>query len=246
MSRTSGTFLFMSFPFFYSESVDPNQEAVILDEETSKHVISVLRMETGEIINLTNGKGNLYATEIIYDHKKHCTVEIKSAISVPGPNRRIAIAISLLKNTGRFEWFLEKATEIGVSEIIPLICERTEKEKFRHDRMNAICISAMLQSQQCWLPVLHEPLPLNHQTIQQFNHQNKFIAHCAGGTKSPLTNQLNNQLTSSLILIGPEGDFTKEEIDLALQNDFIPVSLGETRLRSETAGIVAAALLCYM
>jgi 16S rRNA (uracil1498-N3)-methyltransferase len=111
--------------------------------------------------------------------------------------------------------------------------------------MNAICISAMLQSQQCWLPVLHEAVEFN-KAVEQLSANQKFIAHCAGGTKSALTNQLNNQLTSSLILIGPEGDFTKEEIDLALQNDFITVSLGETRLRSETAGIVAAALLCHL
>ena len=158
-------------------------------------------------------------------------------------SQKITIAISLLKNTNRFEWFLEKVTEIGVSEIIPLICERTEKEKFRHDRMNQICISAMLQSQQVWLPVLHEPLPLSNQTIKQFIHQQKFIAHCYDGYKQQLNHQTINP--SSLILIGPEGDFTKAEIELAMQNNFVPVSLGETRLRTETAGVVAAAILMH-
>jgi 16S rRNA (uracil1498-N3)-methyltransferase len=109
--------------------------------------------------------------------------------------------------------------------------------------MNAICISAMLQSQQVWLPILHEPQLFNLSTIQQFNQQKKFIAHCEDGAKTRLTNQSINQLTSSIILIGPEGDFTSSEISLALENNFHPVSLGETRLRTETAGIVAASLL---
>ena len=136
---------------------------------------------------------------------------------------------------------IEKATEIGVSEIIPLICDRTEKEKFRHDRMNAICISAMLQSQQCWLPVLHEPV-LFSKSIQEISAEGKFIAHCEDSdNKTNLSNL--KPLNHSTILIGPEGDFTQKEIDLALQNGFQPVSLGETRLRTETAGVVAAALI---
>ena len=143
------------------------------------------------------------------------------------------------------EWFLEKATEIGVSEIIPLICERTEKQNFRFDRMKGICISAMLQSQQCWLPVLHEPGKYI-EFIKYINERpdvKKFIAYCDDqAVKQNLSTF--QPLNHSTILIGPEGDFTKPEIELALQNDFTPVSLGETRLRSETAGIVAATLLC--
>src|SRR6185295_12899984 len=157
-------------------------------------------------------------------------------------SRNITIAISLLKNTNRFEWFLEKATEIGVSEIIPLICERTEKQKFRYDRMKGICISAILQSQQTWLPILNEPKQFDDIVIQQFDQQQKFIAHC---DESSVKKQLSTlqSFNSSIIFIGPEGDFTKDEIKLALENNFVPVSLGETRLRTETAGIVAASLL---
>lgn len=210
-----------------------------LDEETSRHIIQVLRMKEGEKINLTDGKGNLITTEIVDAHKKHCSVRAIGSRLIPHVSQRITIGISLLKNTGRLEWFLEKATEIGVSEIIPLICERTIKEKFRWDRMNAICISAMLQSQQCWLPKLYEP-QLFAQTINQSGYQQKFIAYCDDGTKSSLAHTQINQ--STIILIGPEGDFTKEEIEMALQNNFIPVSLGETRLRSETAGVVAAVI----
>jgi len=233
----------MSLPFFYIETYDASAKTIVLDEDTSRHVVSVLRMQEGEKINLTDGKGSLITAEIKDAHKKHCKVEV-TASSIQHPaSKKITIAISLVKNTSRFEWFLEKATEIGVNEIIPLICERTEKQKFRYDRMKGICISAMLQSQQSWLPVLHEPKQFNHQTIQQFNHQQKFIAHCIETEKQSLSNQLIRTSEHQLIIIGPEGDFTPAEINLALENNFIPVTLGETRLRTETAGIVSVTLL---
>lgn len=232
----------MSLPFFYIAEYDSSSKELVLDEDTSRHIVQVLRMKKGEKLNLTDGKGNLITAEIADAHKKHCLVSIHDSQLTTHNSQRTTIAISLLKNTSRFEWFLEKATEIGVSEITPLICERTEKQKFRYDRMKHICISAILQSRQVWLPELHEPTPFNHQTIKQFNHQQKLIAHCDEGNQQPLNNQTIQQ--STIILIGPEGDFTKAEIELALQNGFIPVSLGKTRLRSETAGVVAAALHC--
>jgi 16S rRNA (uracil1498-N3)-methyltransferase len=234
----------MAFPFFYIETFDTSSKQIVLDEETSRHAVQVLRMKEGENINLTDGKGNLITAEIIAAHKKHCEVNIQDVSYEPRAARQITIAISLLKNTNRFEWFLEKATEIGITEIIPLISERTEKQKFRFDRMKGICISAMLQSQQLWLPILNEPKQFNRLVIEQFDHQQKFIAHCEEGTKQTLSSLIT--LHSSLIAIGPEGDFTKEEIELALKNNFIPVSLGETRLRTETAGIVAATLLRHI
>jgi len=238
----------MSIPFFYIESFDAASNSIVLDEDTSRHVVQVLRMKEGEIINLTDGQGNLITAEITDAHKKHCSVQVNETSNQRQATRKITIAISLVKNTNRFEWFLEKATEIGVSEIIPLICERTEKQKFRYDRMKGICISAMLQSQQCWLPVLQEPIKFDNLSIQQFNQQQKFIAHCDEGNKhSDSQFQFtNSQFLHAIILIGPEGDFTKAEIDLALKNAFIPVSLGETRLRTETAGIVAATLLRHI
>ena len=242
-------FYLMVLPFFYITEYIPGQKKLVLNEETSRHIVQVLRMKEGEKLNLTDGKGNLINAEITEAHKKNCGVLIINSQLMPQDSRKVTIAISLLKNTNRFEWFLEKATEIGVSEIIPLICERTEKEKFRFERLQGISISAMLQSQQCWLPVLHEPVEFNS-VIKSSTSEQKFIAHCDEGTKSKLINQLtlpagrqDNKSTSSLILIGPEGDFTPEEIDLALQSKFEPVSLGETRLRTETAGVVAAALL---
>lgn len=232
----------MSRPFFYIDAYDGVQSQVVLNEETSKHVVQVLRMKIGEELNLTDGKGSLLQCQIVDDNRKQCKVVIQSKTDNPKAPKQITIAISLLKNTNRFEWFLEKATEIGVTEIIPLLCERTEKEKFRFDRLNGICISAMLQSQQTWLPVLHQPTEFKN-TVSSSMAQHKFIAHCEEGSKQTISSFRNSPITSSLILIGPEGDFTPKEIELALQSNFMPVSLGETRLRTETAGIVAATLL---
>lgn len=233
----------MTLPFFYITNFDSSHKEVELDEETSKHIVQVLRMEEGEQINLTDGKGTLITAAITNAHKKHCfTKVIDSRFTTPG-SRKIMIAISLLKNTNRFEWFLEKATEIGVSEIFPLICERTEKEKFRYERMNAICVSAMLQSQQSWLPILQEPMPFEDFIKRKFDNCQKMIAHCDEGNKEMLNNLHIVSSSNYLICIGPEGDFTGEEIQSALKNNFTPVSLGETRLRTETAGVVAATLL---
>jgi len=238
----------MALPFFYINEYSSSQLEIVLDEDTSRHVVQVLRMKKEEKLNLTDGKGNLITAEITDAHKKHCSVKIIDSPLTTHHSQKITIAISLLKNTSRFEWFLEKATEIGVSEIIPMICERTEKQKLRYDRMKGICISAMLQSQQCWIPELHEPKQFNHLAIEQFDNQQKFIAHCdEANDKKQLSTFLRiNQNNSSVILIGPEGDFTREEIRLALENNFVPVSLGETRLRTETAGVVAASLLCHI
>ncbi len=211
----------MALPFFYINSYNNRQKQITLDEDTSRHVVQVLRMKVGESLNLTDGKGNLLTCDISDENKKHCTVSVLKIKNQNPKIKTITVAISLLKNTNRFEWFLEKATEIGVTEIIPLICERTEKEKFRHDRMNAICISAMLQSQQCWLPVLQEPVEFG-KVVSQLSPVQKFIAHCDDSSNK---NNLSTfqPFNSSTILIGPEGDFTPKEIELALQNSYQPV-----------------------
>jgi 16S rRNA (uracil1498-N3)-methyltransferase len=234
----------MHLPFFYISDYDGTKKEIVLNEETSRHVVQVLRMKVGEQLNLTDGKGTLLTCEITEANKKHCAVSVTGSHLTPHTSQRITIAISLLKNTNRFEWFLEKATEIGISEIIPLHCERTEKEKFRYDRLNGICISAMLQSQQTWLPVLQEPTNFGNLIIKQFDDCSKYIAHCMNEeSKMQLDRKISKSL-NQLICIGPEGDFTKQEIELALKNNFTPVNLGSTRLRTETAGVVAATLLC--
>ena len=233
---------FMALPFFYKEDLTASSADVMLDEASSKHIVQVLRMQNGEQLQLTNGKGGLFTVEIIDNNRKNCTVSFKQKSEIANLQSKITIAISLIKNSTRFEWFLEKATEKGVSEIIPLVCERTERSSFKMERMKNILVSAMLQSQQTWLPVLHDPTKLN-ELFQSATQQQKFIAHCIDDAKRNLADLVNESLSSKIILIGPEGDFTADEIELALQNHFSAVTLGETRLRTETAGIVAATLL---
>ncbi|CAN5902119.1 16S rRNA (uracil(1498)-N(3))-methyltransferase [soil metagenome] len=234
----------MSAAFFYNQQITTDSTQVVLNEDTSKHVIQVLRMQMGDQLKLTDGCGNIFSALIIDDHKKRCTVSIHSKTFQQVAENKITIGISLVKNTSRFEWFLEKATEIGVTAIIPIICDRTEKQHVRFDRMKTILVSAMLQSQQCWLPLLQEPVQFGNLVISPFDNYKKLIAHCLpDGNKETIQQQIS-KFPNQLILIGPEGDFTKPEIELALQNNFIPVSLGNTRLRTETAGIVAAVLLC--
>ncbi len=239
----------MPLPFFYKEDLVATSADVILDEAASKHIVQVLRMQNGEQLQLTNGKGNLFIAEITDNNRKKCAVKVLKTTNQLRPTNNVTIAISLLKNNTRFEWFLEKATEIGVTEIIPLVCSRTEKMAFKFERMKSILVSAMLQSQQCWRPVLHEPVQYeklwqSSKTLPKLDeYRQKFIAHCVDDARRSLSDLNNESLTSKIILIGPEGDFTKAEIDTALQHHFNAVSLGETRLRTETAGIVASSLL---
>ena len=231
--------LHMSLPFFYTDNLS-SANHIVLPEDTSRHCIQVLRMKVGEQLRLTDGKGNLLTTRISHANKKNCTVTVEERSFQRHSAKKISIAVSLLKNANRFEWFLEKATEMGISEIIPLICKRTERQHFRFERMNNILISAMLQSQQCWLPVLHEPQPVE-KMIGSSAYSQKLIAHCEEADKKLITDIAEGNEIQ--ILIGPEGDFTQEEIRLASQHHFQQVLLGNTRLRTETAGIVAAVLL---
>ena len=232
----------MPLPYFYKEDLIASSTDVVLDEATSKHIVQVLRMQNGERLQLTNGKGILFTAEISDNNRKKCAVAVIQKSEIANLKSKIIIAISPVKNNTRFEWFLEKATEIGVSEIIPLVCTRTEKTVFKFERMKSILVSAMLQSQQTWLPVLHEPTKFN-ELVKSSAQQQKFIAHCMDDAKRSLADLNNESLSSKIILIGPEGDFTADEISLALQHHFNAVSLGNTRLRTETAGIVASTLL---
>jgi 16S rRNA (uracil1498-N3)-methyltransferase len=233
-------FDFMALPIFFLEEFVPG-EFVTLNEDTSKHVVQVLRMTAGEALQLTDGHGNLLTTSIADAHKRKCSVRVVDKSFQPKPARQVSVAISLLKNASRFEWFLEKATEIGVTDIVPLLCERTEKQHFRYERMNQIVIAAMMQSQQVWLPVLHQPTVFTD-VINSSSYQQKLIAHCEHDKKLDLREV--ERSSSMQILIGPEGDFSPAEITAARARDYQPVSLGDTRLRAETAGIVAATFLC--
>lgn len=230
----------MQLPFFFEENIS-SPENLILGEETSRHVIQVLRMQEGEQIMITNGKGEVLTARITAANKKNTSVTIINRTYHEQLAAKVSIAISLIKNSNRFEWFLEKATEMGVSEIIPLLCKRTEKHQMKWSRMNTIITSATLQSRQAWLPEFKDPMRFSD-LVKSKNYSQSFIAHCAEGEKKSILD-FETTNSSKLILIGPEGDFTEDEISLALENNFIPVSLGETRLRTETAGLVAAVLL---
>ena len=228
----------MALPYFFEPEIVLGTSALTLSEETSKHCVKVLRMQTGEQLHLTDGKGNLFVATILDPDKKATEVSVVAVESTSAVVRKVSIGISLLKNTSRFEWFLEKATEIGVSEIIPLICDRTERQHFRYERMNGVLVAAMLQSQQTRLPVLHEPRPFEQVLVSA---SQKLIAHCGPQQKHDLkTIAVKEEV---LMLIGPEGDFSSAEISKALQANFLPLTLGTTRLRTETAGVVASALL---
>ena len=230
----------MDIPFFYEAALPEHPDQFALSSETSKHCIQVLRMKPGEIIALTDGKGTRYDAVIVSADKKQTVVALSNKQKTEHPFPATSIAISFVKNAARMEWFLEKATEIGVSAIYPLIATRTERTNFKAERWENIMISAMLQSQQVWKPQLYQPVFFNNLLDDTFEGI-KLIAHCEDGVKNTIAEIPNGQ--SQFILIGPEGDFTPDEIRQATAKGFQPVSLGKTRLRTETAGIVAAVLL---
>lgn len=230
----------MSHSFFFEENL-PDTSRFVLSEESSKHIAQVLRMKENDEIQLTNGAGKILSAQILVADKKKTEVKILGETLVAPALSQITIAISLIKNSNRFEWFIEKATEIGVSTIIPIISKRTERINFRDERMRSIAISAMLQSGQAWLPQISSPVNLN-EILTIKDYKQKFIAHCIKEEKKNLKDIIENN-GSKIILIGPEGDFTEEEIRNAMQQNFVPVTLGDNRLRTETAAIVAAVLM---
>ncbi|WP_142683916.1 16S rRNA (uracil(1498)-N(3))-methyltransferase [Chitinophaga polysaccharea] len=226
---------------FYAPEIQPDATAYTMNEDTSKYCIQVLRHEKGDEVILADGRGHKFTAVITDDNRKKCVVKILSYEMVPVPARALRIAISFTKNASRIEWFLEKATEIGIQTIIPLVTQRTEKEKIKPERLQNILVSAMLQSQQFYLPELQEPQAFD-KLVKNNKDPQRFVAHCLPEQKTPLQ-QVMQPGKDTIILIGPEGDFTSEEIKLALEEGFVPVSLGDTRLRTETAGMVAVTLM---
>jgi 16S rRNA (uracil1498-N3)-methyltransferase len=230
----------MSAPYFYEPLIATGMTQFTLSEVSSKHCVQVLRMDVGEPIEITNGQGGLFHATIQVAHKKNALVTITKSIQTARPEQQLHLAISLLKNAVRLEWLFEKATEMGLTTITPLLCERTIHERFKTERMQQIIQSAMIQSQQTWLPVLTEPIPFQ-QFIKQSTVSQKLIAHCEPLQKTSIKSiEPSNDL---VLLIGPEGDFSPTEIEAAIAKDFTPIDLGPTRLRTETAGIFALSVL---
>jgi 16S rRNA (uracil1498-N3)-methyltransferase len=223
---------------FYTPDIDDSPSVYYLNEDESKHCVRVLRLQAGDKVQLIDGRGNFYTASITDAHPKKTQLQI---ISVERDfhkrNHYLHIAIAPTKNIERLEWFLEKATEIGIDEISLIICQRSERKEAKIDRLNKIITSAIKQSVKAWHPVLNEPVAFNKLIGASFEGQ-KFIAHCEPGDRSTLKSLVKPH-GKYLILIGPEGDFTPREIDDALNNEFKAITLGESRLRTETAALEA-------
>lgn len=222
---------------FYAPELSDELEFTLSPEE-SHHAVRVLRLGSGNEIILVNGRGGWYHTMITHPDPKACTVEItKVQADIGKPEYDLHIALAPTKQIDRYEWFLEKATEIGISEVIPLICEHSERKDVKTDRQMRIVIAAMKQSLKAFHPAIREPLPFRKFMKESITGA-KTIAHCQPGEKLWL-NEIVRPGKPVTILIGPEGDFSGSEISEAIENGYLPITLGNSRLRTETAGVVA-------
>ncbi len=222
---------------FYNPQIDEQTSGFFFDREESKHIVKVMRKQSGDKLFVTNGKGFIFETEITLASDSKCTVAITSITKAEPLKYHLHLAVAPTKMNDRYEWFLEKATEFGISEITPLICDRSERKAVKSERYEKILQSAMKQSLQAYLPKLNDVATFSS-FVQNNTGTLRLIAHCEETTKRSLKDAISNQ-TDITILIGPEGDFSEKEIATALKNNYIAVSLGNTRLRTETAAIAA-------
>lgn len=221
---------------FYIEP--PGGTSVTLSEEESNHCVRVLRMKEGDTLDMMDGKGHFYKGRIVHAHAKKCEVEIlEDPLYITPRPYRIHIAIAPTKSTDRFEWFLEKATEIGIDRITPVFCEHSERTVLKTERLQKVLVSAMKQSKQAWLPQLDEPVKFSAFLSVQ-RETESFICTCTAGENLLLKKQYQ-PMHGVTLFIGPEGDFTENEIGEAMKNGFKECSLGSSRLRTETAGLAA-------
>jgi 16S rRNA (uracil1498-N3)-methyltransferase len=229
---------------FYNPNITESTDSFSFDKEESKHIIKVMRKKGGDVLFVTNGLGYLFKTEIVLGSDIKCTVKIVSFEKAAKPSYNLHLAVAPTKMNDRYEWFLEKATEMGVSEITPIICEHSERKFVKSDRFDKIIQSAMKQSVQFYLPKLNEAIPLK-EFLKKENKDLLLIAHCEETNKKSLKDVVkpNENIT---VLIGPEGDFSTKEITLALEKKYIPVTLGKTRLRTETAAVVACHSIVFV
>lgn len=226
---------------FYQE--DLSIGVIELGEEESRHLIKVLRFQSGDTLQLTNGKGSLFNAKIIDAHIRKCRIEILNEEKEVG--RRpytLHIAIAPTKNLDRMEWFLEKATEIGIDKITPLICSHSERREVKTDRLQKILVAAMKQSLKCQLPELGKAVSFQ-QLIQSSRESQRYI--CTQGADEFLATRYDPK-SDCIVLIGPEGDFSVAELSEAKAHGFLPVSLGNSRLRTETAGLMVCATLAVL
>lgn len=224
---------------FFSQYIN-NGVAKLTDEEC-QHCSKVLRKKMGDEVYVTDGLGRLYSGKIGMISKKEVEIVSLSEIERQDAPHRKGIAISPTKNIDRFEWFLEKATEIGITDIYPFLSKRSERKVIKPERLEKRMIAAMKQSKNLYKPTLHPLLALKEVISGEINFENKYIAHCMEPESA--LQKLYTSGTDAIVLIGPEGDFTEDEVSLAAANKWTEVSLGKSRLRTETAGLVACHLL---
>ncbi|MFN7099795.1 MAG: 16S rRNA (uracil(1498)-N(3))-methyltransferase [Flavobacterium sp.] len=222
---------------FYNPTINETTEVFSFDKEESKHIIKVLRKKDTDILHVTNGLGLLFTTEITLASDSKCAVKVNSITKADQPNYNLHLAVAPTKMNDRFEWFLEKATEIGIHEITPIICDHSERKTINLERFEKIILTAMKQSNALFLPKLNPAVSFKD-FIKQDQNSTKLIAHCEETDKKSLKSVLKTG-ENYTIMIGPEGDFSAKEIQLAIENNFTPVTLGTTRLRTETAAVVA-------
>lgn len=226
-------------PLFFHDGVLEQGANLQLSDTTSRHVLQVLRMQVADGLELTNGKGAHAKTTIIETSKKKSIVRINRVENYPQNEPRIHLGISFTKNTSRNEWLLEKATELGVSSIIPIQSARTERVRVKAERWQGILVAALIQSQQFHLPNLQEINPFNKVLEKYANIEQKLVAHCIEEIPRMPLQEAAKSGKETLILIGPEGDFTMEEVALCIQLGFESISMGNQRLRTETAAIAS-------
>lgn len=229
---------------FYNASLDNSFKQFFFPSEESKHIVKVLRKKEGDILHITNGKGVLFDAEILLADPKKCMAQIISEERLVPKMYSVHLAVAPTKMNERYEWFLEKATEIGVDEITPVLCDNSERKVIKSERFERVLQAAMKQSLQTRLPKLN-PIQSFEEFIVKTGGELKFIAHCAEFEKVELRRRLAAD-KDVVILIGPEGDFSENEIKLAISNGFTPVSMGKTRLRTETAAIVACTTIAII
>ena len=223
---------------FFSDNIE--SDICNLTEDESKHCVKVLRMKEGDILSLTDGRGTMCQCRIIDANPRCCTVSIVERIHEYGLRPyHLHIAVAPTKNTARMEWFVEKAVEMGIDEITPIICDHSERCVLKRERLDKIAVSAVKQSLKAYRPIINPPTPLAKLIATPFDGQ-KFIAYCDGDHRLPLR-EAYHRGSSALMLIGPEGDFSEDEVRRSLEAGFIPVTLGQCRLRTETAALAATA-----
>lgn len=224
-------------------------QTIVLNDEESAHAVRVLRYTAGDTIHIADGRGNMYEAVIANPHPKHCEAEVRTITPQVKHHRgTVHIAVAPTKNIERMEWLSEKCTEIGIDTLTPLLCHYSERKVIRTDRLQKIILSAAKQSLSAYLPALSELMPVRD-CILSATEQRRYIAHSSPWTdKRDLRDELRKTdgNTSTIVLIGPEGGFSDDEVRLAMEHGFIPVSLGEARLRTETAAIVACTMINYV